>query len=58
MVKAKTRIPPFNTQHLESIASILADTTEGLTGAQIGHLLQRFHKVHTHARAHTVGRSA
>jgi uncharacterized protein (TIGR02391 family) len=33
------RIPPFNGQQLEAIARILADTTSGLTGSQIGHIL-------------------
>ncbi len=32
-------IPPFNAQHLESIARILADAETGLTGSQIGYLL-------------------
>jgi uncharacterized protein (TIGR02391 family) len=34
------RIPPFDAQQLTSIAKILADTTGGLTGSQIGYLLQ------------------
>lgn len=33
-------VPTFDAQHLMSIAKILADTGEGLTGAQIGYLLQ------------------
>jgi len=33
-------IPPFNAQHLTSISRILADTGTGLTGSQIGYLLQ------------------
>jgi len=33
-------IPPFNAQHLASISRILADTGPGLTGSQIGYLLQ------------------
>jgi uncharacterized protein (TIGR02391 family) len=34
------RVPIFDAQHLTSIAKILADTDEGLTGSQIGYLLQ------------------
>lgn len=34
------RVPPFDSQQAESIAKVLADTEEGLTGPQIGHLLQ------------------
>lgn len=34
------RIPPFDAQQLTSIAKILADTVDGLTGSQIGYLLQ------------------
>lgn len=34
------RVPTFEAQHLTSIAKILADTDEGLTGSQIGYLLQ------------------
>jgi uncharacterized protein (TIGR02391 family) len=34
------RVPVFDSQQLESIARLLADTDEGLTGSQIGHLLQ------------------
>jgi uncharacterized protein (TIGR02391 family) len=33
-------IPPFDAQHLTSIAKILADTGTGLTGTQIGYLLR------------------
>jgi uncharacterized protein (TIGR02391 family) len=33
-------VPPFNAQQLTSIAKILADTHTGLTGSQIGYLLQ------------------
>lgn len=36
---AHEQIPPFDAQHLQSIAKILADTAEGLTGSQIGYLL-------------------
>ncbi len=35
------RISPFNEQHLASIAKILADTSDGLTGSEIGHILQQ-----------------
>ena len=34
------RISPFNTQHLEAACRVLADTERGLTGTQIGRLLQ------------------
>jgi len=33
------RVPVFNSQHLEAIARVLADTGSGLTGSQIGHIL-------------------
>lgn len=33
-------VPLFNPQHLEQIAKLLADTAEGVTGSQLGHLLQ------------------
>src|SRR3989338_734102 len=36
-------VPPFNPQELTSICKILADTSEGLTGTQIGYLLQDCH---------------
>jgi len=34
------RVPPFDSQQLTSIAKILADTVDGLTGSQIAYLLQ------------------
>jgi len=34
------KVPRFSAQDLTSIAKILADTTEGLTGSEIGYLLQ------------------
>ncbi len=34
------RIPTFDAQHLQSIAKILADTEDGLTGSQIQYLLR------------------
>jgi uncharacterized protein (TIGR02391 family) len=37
------KVPPFNAQHLTSISQILAATEEGLTGTQIGYLLQDCH---------------
>lgn len=42
MVAVKTRnpIPPFPQPQLEAIAKVLADTTEGLTGTELGHALQ------------------
>ena len=33
------RVPPFDAQHLQSIAKILAETETGLTGSEIGYLL-------------------
>ena len=33
-------IPAFNSQNLEAASRVLADTSRGLTGPQIGHLLQ------------------
>lgn len=33
-------IPPFNAQQLEAACRVLADTERGLTGAEIGYLLQ------------------
>jgi uncharacterized protein (TIGR02391 family) len=34
------RIAPFNSQHLEAACRVLADTSRGLTGSQIGHILE------------------
>lgn len=34
------RIQPFDAQKLEAACRILADTTRGLTGSEIGYLLQ------------------
>jgi len=34
------RIPPFSAQHLEAACKVLADTECGLTGSEIGYLLQ------------------
>lgn len=36
-------IPPFSAQDLTSICKILADTEDGLTGSEIGYLLQDCH---------------
>lgn len=33
-------IPPFDSQHLEAACRVLGDTGRGLSGTQIGHLLQ------------------
>lgn len=33
-------IPPFDSQHLEAVCRVLGDTGRGLSGNQIGHLLQ------------------
>ncbi len=35
-----TRIDPFSSQHLEAVCRVLADTDRGLSGTQIGRLLQ------------------
>ena len=34
------RIAPFDSQHLEAACRVLADTSRGLTGPQIGHILE------------------
>lgn len=34
------RIAPFTSQHLEAACRVLADTDHGLSGTQIGYLLQ------------------
>jgi uncharacterized protein (TIGR02391 family) len=34
-----TRIPPFNSSQLEAACKVLADTTNGLKGDEIGHIL-------------------
>lgn len=34
------RITPFSSQHLEAVSQVLADTERGLSGSQIGRLLQ------------------
>jgi uncharacterized protein (TIGR02391 family) len=34
-------VPPFEPQQLESICKILADTSEGLTGTELGYLLRQ-----------------
>ena len=36
---AKRMIPAFPAQQLEAMSKALGDTTEGLTGSEIGHLL-------------------
>lgn len=36
----KQRIPPFPAERLEAISKVLADTSEGLTGSEIDHLLR------------------
>jgi len=38
-IEAKNFIPPFDPGHLEAIAKVLGDTTTGLSGSEIGHLL-------------------
>ena len=39
-VATKQRMPMFDSQHLQAIAQVLADTESGLTGSQIGYLLR------------------
>lgn len=34
-------IPPFRAEHLEAIAKVLADTSKGLSGPDIGHTLAK-----------------
>lgn len=38
--KSMEQVPPFSAEQLQSISQILADTNEGLTGSEIGYLLQ------------------
>lgn len=38
-IKAKQIIPPFDGRHLEAIAKVLGETSSGLSGSEIGHLL-------------------
>ncbi len=40
-LKYKEKIPPFSAQQIEAISKILADTDQGLTGSQIGHILKQ-----------------
>lgn len=39
-VETRNRVPPFSPQDLEAICRVLADTDDGLTGSEIGYLLQ------------------
>lgn len=39
-IKTRENIPPFPSERLESISKVLADTTTGLTGSEIDHLLR------------------
>ncbi len=41
------RINPFSSQHLEAACKVLADTQKGLTGSQIGRLLQEIKIIDT-----------
>jgi hypothetical protein len=38
-IEAKNIIPPFDPGHLEAVAKVLGETTTGLAGSEIGHLL-------------------
>jgi uncharacterized protein (TIGR02391 family) len=40
-IKYKTPLPTFSAEQLEAIAKVLADTSEGLTGSQIEHILSQ-----------------
>ncbi len=40
VIEAKNVFPTFSAQHLEAICRVLADTETGLTGTEIGYLLQ------------------
>ena len=40
-LKFNNRIPSFELQHIEAISKIIGDTTDGLTGAEIGRYLQQ-----------------
>jgi len=39
-IETKNVVPPFSPQHQEAICRVLADTDTGLTGSEIGYLLQ------------------
>lgn len=39
-ITAKQLVPPFPPERLEAVAKVLADTSDGLTGSEIGHLLE------------------
>ncbi len=41
MRKPGKSIPPFRDEHLEAICKILADSSTGLTGSEIGHTLAK-----------------
>lgn len=41
MKRPKNPIPPFSNEHLEAICKIIADTSTGLTGSEIGHTLTK-----------------
>ncbi len=38
-LKTNTRVPPFSAEHTEALCRILADTSDGLTGSEIGQIL-------------------
>ncbi len=40
-IKARNKIPPFDSSALEALAKVLADTDRGLAGSQIQHRLQQ-----------------
>jgi uncharacterized protein (TIGR02391 family) len=40
VLHVKQRVSPFPAERLEAISKVLADSTEGLTGSEIGHLLR------------------
>jgi hypothetical protein len=46
-IEAKSVVHPFSAQHLKAICRVLADTDMGLTGSEIGYLLQHSRIVDT-----------
>ena len=38
-LQTKTEVPPFSAEHIEALSHVLADSPDGLTGAEIGEIL-------------------
>ena len=38
-LQTKTEVPPFSAEHIEALCHILGDSTDGLTGTEIGQIL-------------------